>query len=245
MQWVYLSPHLDDVAFSCGGLVWEQSQAQHTVSVWTICAGDPPPGELSPFASFLHMIWQTGVEAAAQRRAEDLASCEVLGAAARHFAIPDCIYRLSPTGHTHLYASEEALFGNLHPDEAALVETLSQELEASLSPQTEVVAPLAIGNHVDHQLTRQAVEKLGRPIWYYPDYPYILDAASRLEELSRLGWEAVTHLVSEGGLQAWSLAIEKHASQMSTFWTSAVAMRQAIRRYAEKAGGVTLWRPPG
>src|SRR5512139_3118661 len=79
MHWIYLSPHLDDAALSCGGLIWEQVHAGDTVSVWTICAGDPPNGSLSPFAEALHARWQSGIEAAVLRREEDVTSCLLLG----------------------------------------------------------------------------------------------------------------------------------------------------------------------
>ncbi|MBN2499463.1 MAG: PIG-L family deacetylase, partial [Anaerolineales bacterium] len=57
LKLIYLSPHLDDVALSCGGLVWEQAQAGMAVEVWSVCAGDPPPGELSEYARSLHARW--------------------------------------------------------------------------------------------------------------------------------------------------------------------------------------------
>ena len=63
MEWIYLSPHFDDIAYSCGGLVWEQVNSGQMVSIWTICAAYPPPGPLSSFASILHERWGTGREA--------------------------------------------------------------------------------------------------------------------------------------------------------------------------------------
>jgi len=73
VKWIYLSPHLDDAALSCGGLLWEQSQAGDEVAVWSICAGDPPPGRLSPFARSLQARWGTGSRSAAERRLGELA----------------------------------------------------------------------------------------------------------------------------------------------------------------------------
>jgi hypothetical protein len=72
VPFIYLSPHLDDVTLSCGGLVWEQVQAGEQVEIWTICAGDPPPGALSPYAEELHHRWGYGIEAIAERRIEDI-----------------------------------------------------------------------------------------------------------------------------------------------------------------------------
>ncbi len=242
MDWIYLSPHFDDVALSCGGLVWEQASAGERVEVWTICAGSPPPGSLSPFAEALHQRWETGLLAAGQRQEEDLRSVEILGAGCRRFSLPDCIYRRAPDGR-FLYASEEALFGPVDPDEAGLVGRLAAELSALLKPgSARLVCPLALGHHVDHQLTRAAAEKTGTPLWYYADYPYVLKERARLEELQGQGWKSRRFPVSEAGLQAWISSIEAHTSQISTFWPDLEAMRSAMRTYWEENRGVRLWR---
>lgn len=93
MQTIFLSPHFDDIALSCGGLVWQAAGKGEAVSIWTICAGEIPPGPLSDFAEKLHARWQTGREAVAQRRVEDAASCQIMGASHRWLDVPDCIYR--------------------------------------------------------------------------------------------------------------------------------------------------------
>jgi LmbE family N-acetylglucosaminyl deacetylase len=243
MEWVYLSPHLDDIALSCGGLVWEQCQAGDRVSVWTVCAGDPGEEPLSPFAQSLHERWQTGREAVRQRRAEDEAACAILGAAARHFPIPDCIYRRSPLNGNHLYTTEESLFGPLHPQEFGLVQSLSAELRRSLPAEAEIVCPLTLGGHVDHRLTCAAAAGLERPLWYYADYPYEREAIGELAVLEQAGWKSFLFRVSTGGLAAWTHSVAAHASQISTFWPNLVTMQAALRDYWAENEGVRLWRP--
>ena len=89
MKWIYISPHLDDAVFSCGGTIWEQICRGEAVEIWTMCAGDPPPGLLTPFAETLHQRWGTGFDSLAERRTEDYAAAAVLGASIVHFDIPD------------------------------------------------------------------------------------------------------------------------------------------------------------
>jgi hypothetical protein len=60
------------------------------------------------------------------RRKEDRLSCASLGAAHKHFPIPDCIYRRSPVSGKHLYDSETAIFSTVHPDEAAITGRLER-----------------------------------------------------------------------------------------------------------------------
>ncbi|HEX7975017.1 MAG TPA: PIG-L family deacetylase [Anaerolineales bacterium] len=244
MEWIYLSPHFDDIALSCGGLVWEQVRAGDHASVWTICAGRPPDVPLSPFAELLHARWQTGPEAVELRRGEDIASCAQMGAAYRHFSIPDCIYRRSPLDGTALYASEESISGPLHPHEEPLIEALHAELDRALPGAAELVSPLALGGHVDHRLTRAAAERLGRRLWYYADYPYVLRNAGQVEALRETGWQEDVFPISPQGLDAWERAVAAHASQISTFWPDPEAMRLALHDYSYSMGGAALWRAP-
>ena len=246
MEWIYLSPHFDDVALSCGGLVWEQSRAGEQVHIWTICGGEPLGGSLSPFAIFKHASWETDQDAVTQRRSEDGASCAVLGAHAHYFTILDCIYRQDPESGKSLYDSEESLWGPLHPVDAPLVGTLSDQLASELPAPVEIVCPLALGDHVDHHLTRAAAEALGRPLWYYADYPYIQRDAGELKALRQAGWKSVLMSVSDDGMGAWERSVAAHASQISTFWSSEPEMMTALQDYRSHAGGIYLWRaPPG
>jgi LmbE family N-acetylglucosaminyl deacetylase len=243
MTWIYLSPHFDDVALSCGGLVWEQGQAGEDIQVWTICAGDPPPGPLSPFAAYLHTRWQTGPNAPGERRAEDLAACRAMGAKPRHFDLPDCIYRRSPDQAAHLYTSEHDIFGPIHPQEQGLIAQQAEDLARHLPARATVVCPLTLGGHVDHRLTRAALEKTGRSLWYYADYPYVLNRAPELEALRQSGWTCESFPVSEAGLEAWIASVAAYTSQVSTFWPDVTHMRSSLRSYWQsEASGVNLWR---
>ena len=97
MIWIFLSPHFDDAALSCGGLAWEQAQQGDRVEIWTVCSGSPPDLPLPPFARQLHARWGTGgPETVERRRLEDEEACRRLGALARYFDVPDCIYRRLP-----------------------------------------------------------------------------------------------------------------------------------------------------
>jgi len=244
MSWIYLSPHFDDVAFSCGGLVWEQTQAGKMVSIWTVCAGEPPVGDLSPFAQELHARWEVS-QNAGQRRIEDTNSCQRLGASYRHFSIPDCIYRRHPQTGEFMYASEAALNGPLHPGDTQTLHTIQETLRPSLQPNMVLVCPLGLGAHVDHQLTRMALEGLGHTLWYYADFPYVLCRKTLLEQLEQEGWISQTFPVSQEGLAAWQDSISAHGSQISTFWDSEIAMRQAVVDYLRWYGGIRLWSMPG
>jgi LmbE family N-acetylglucosaminyl deacetylase len=244
MPWIYLSPHFDDVALSCGGLVWEQAQIGEMVSIWTVCAGEPPLGDLSPFAKELHARWEVGQNAPAQRKDEDTRSCHRLGASSRYFSFLDCIYRRHPLTNEFMYPSEASLNGPLHAGDIQFIGTLQEEIRQSLPPNAVLVCPLGFGDHVDHQLTRYAAEGLNRPLWYYADYPYVIRCKAQLELIEQEGWISQIFPISREGLAAWTDSISAHGSQISTFWESVLDMKRAVSDYLHLNAGIRLWRKP-
>ena len=241
MDWIYLSPHLDDVVLSCGGLVWEQAWQGERVEIWTICAGDPPPIPLSSFAISLQERWQTEQHAPAQRRAEDMLACQRLGVIPRYFSLSDCIYRRSPENGESLYNSELELFGEIHPAEISLVSLLIQELAQAIPRGATLVSPLTVGGHVDHRLVRAAAEGLGLPVWYYADYPYVQWLRTIPADLVS-GMKPFEFPVMDAGLAAWVESVAAYTSQISSFWFSLEDMEEEIRNYCLKNGGVQLWQ---
>lgn len=241
MEWIYLSPHLDDAVLSCGGLIWSQSAAGERAAIWTLCAGDPPEGGLSDYARSLHARWEYGSDAVYRRREEDITACERLGADHRHMSVPDCIYRRDARGAA-LYTSDEAIFGPLAPGDEQQVDALHRELAASLPRRAQIVCPLTLGGHIDHRLARRAAERLERELWYYADFPYVLEARDQIGELLPEGAQIEVFPVDALGMTAWGNAVAAYASQLSTFWANEGAMRAALEAYQESWGGVPLWR---
>src|SRR5574341_1927891 len=172
---LYLSPHFDDAVLSCGAQIYDRRQRGERVAVVTVCAATPTPfEELSPFAASLHARWRQLGDF--DRAAEDREALGRLGATPIHLPFHDCIYRRAPTGEW-LYTSEAALFGEASPLEASLINKLAGEFDRlALKPDATIFIPRAIGNHIDHQITRTAGERWcrarGRPFQYYADYPY-------------------------------------------------------------------------
>jgi LmbE family N-acetylglucosaminyl deacetylase len=241
MLWIFLSPHLDDAALSCGGLIAERTAIGDSVEIWTICAGDPPPGPLPPFARSLHNRWGTHRDAAAVRRSEDYRSCLRLGAVPRHFAIPDCIYRRIPLTGKPLITVNDNLFQPLPESQLSLVDDLRDQLANALPPKCRIVSPLTLGNHIDHQLVRRAADGLGRPLLYYADYPYTVQDRNDLTPWIHPDWQTFTQPVSLTGLRAWQDGVAEHDSQISTFWQSVPEMEAALQSYLQAGGGCKLW----
>ncbi len=251
-QHIYLSPHLDDVIFSCGGTIAQQVQRGEAIAAIAVFAGSPPPDiSLSPFARSLHERWQASAppdvdfsDPAAVRRAEDRRAFATISPAIQviHLSLPECIYRLDPTSGQALYASEEAIFGEIQPTDPAyaLLHTAPP-----LPAGATLYVPLGAGHHVDHLIVRQAVERWGLPpnsVRYYEDYPYAEEEAAiqaALEKGAR--WRALVNPLDEAALASKIGAMAQYRSQISTFWHSMEAMAAAMRRYTARIGGERMW----
>lgn len=239
MRWIYLSPHFDDAVLSCGGLIWEQTHSGIAVEIWTICAGNPPPGPISDYAANMHKVWKTGTaqETVDLRRIEDQNAGRRVGAVVQHLSTADGIYRRTTTG-TLFYP--ESVFGSTNPRDEALAEAISAEFQERLTQYDTLVCPLALGGHVDHRLTRAAAEKLKRPLWYYADIPYLLRNPNSLAAAVK-GMSCKQFFISAKGLNAWQGSIAAHASQLSSLFADEQDMRQQIKEYSHNNGGLPLW----
>ena len=237
--WVLLSPHLDDAVFSCGGWMAQRASAGDEVRVITICAGDPPPGPLSPFAEQLHARWGTAAAPASMRRTEDRIATGRLGALPRHLDFPDAIYRKAGDG-TYLYADERAIFGRLHPEDQRLVDHLGSLLSQSCDASCRIVSPLAIGGHVDHRLTRGAAERLDVDLWYYYDQPYASRGGELPEGLPMPHGDVTHQPLALEEIEAWASAAGEYRSQIGSFWSDPDQLLKELIEHHDRWGGLRL-----
>jgi len=240
MRWIYLSPHLDDAVLSCGGLIREQTLSSTQVEIWTICSGDSPDGSLSPFANLQHTQWGAGADASTIRRAEDITACRIISARHRHLPFLDCIYRKSTDGNW-LYPSEESIFGQLAVEDAAMIYTLQTFLATILKHDDVMVIPLTIGNHVDHQLVRKAVEGLGRPLLYYSDVPYVIKHPEKVIEAT-YNFDSQLYNFPLLSLASWQKSIQAYRSQLDVLFKGEENMYSTINLYYQREKGLRLWR---
>jgi LmbE family N-acetylglucosaminyl deacetylase len=239
MRWIYISPHFDDAVLSCGGLIRKQTRKGIPVEIWTLCAGDAPPGPLSLLAMACHFQW--GIESAedvvAARRLENQHASALVGAETVDFSIPDCIYRRSAEGEL-LYT--EDVFVACHPSEKELHLEIAEALKTELQAGDVIVSPFSIGGHIDHVMARAAAESLERPLRYYADIPYLLNQPEQLAPLAN-GLKGTPHRITEKDLGTWQDGIALYATQMVMLFETVEKMREAIRSYWAEQRGVRLW----
>ncbi len=239
---IFLAPHYDDVALSCGGLVAQLSNGDVSPTIVTVMGG-VPEGPLTEFADGQHTRWGFGPsDAVEMRRREDRCAATALRATSVWLDLLDAIYR------SDRYTSDEDIFGAIHPDDSDLAErivtTLDRELALRATDVCEFYVPLAIGNHVDHQLTLIAGQMLagrGLTVWGYEDFPYAGDPVWQGAidvSVSQLGCGAARIVrLTEQDLDRKAEAVRCYASQLEVIFRFQGDPEQSIRGYALHVGG--------
>jgi LmbE family N-acetylglucosaminyl deacetylase len=213
---VFVSPHLDDAALSCGGGISRLVSSGTPVAVATICTEDrPADSPISALARRNHASWAAGEAPFERRRREDHAAMAVLGAKPVHLGLLDAVYRTSAHGRL-LYRRSVCV--PIDPgDSARYLPILGKRLAPILAahPEARVFCPCGVGGHVDHLLVRAAVEAAveARRIVYYDDYPYL--ASKEGAPGSDVGWPGEMRLrLTPAELQARIAAVVCYRSQL-------------------------------
>jgi LmbE family N-acetylglucosaminyl deacetylase len=243
---IFLSPHLDDAVLSCGGQIFMETAVKNPVLIVTIMAGEPAADvQMSEFARSLHQRWELARNAVMVRRAEDIVACQILGADYLHWSVPDCIYRADPATGEPCYPDWQAIITTLHPVDEAVLARLTRHLR-QLPAAEQIVAPLTVGNHVDHRLTRLAAEQVfGERLIYYEDYPYAAEseAVTAVLNTTTQNWQASQIMLTETAVRAKTDAIWAYASQRSSFFADRTDLNSKIQQYTAQVGGERCWRP--
>ena len=166
---IYFSPHLDDAVLSCAGRIARQTGAGLPVLVVTVFAGSGggatrPPPAFAPFQDI------------SSRRREDRRALDVLGAHHRWLEFPDAIQR------RRRYASLAGITAPVGQREAPLRAEVANAVAriGRCWPTARLYFPLAVGNHVDHQIVaaagfdlRRSDVRAGREVTFFEDAPYV------------------------------------------------------------------------
>ena len=108
----------------------------------------------------------------AARRLEDQQALQRLGFFGEHLGLVDAGFR--GEGGPHFPDLASLLCGHSGPGGAALIEQAVNALRERLHLASLVIAPMGIGGHVDHVITRLACEMVvpRHQLVYYADMPY-------------------------------------------------------------------------
>jgi LmbE family N-acetylglucosaminyl deacetylase len=217
-----VSPHLDDVAFSCGGALVVLGRAGWDVRVVTVFTRTVTPLSAFALACQLDKGLDADVDYMALRRDEDVHAMRCLSVASwQHLDLPEAPHRG--------YVSAPDLFAGRHRDDDALP-LVRDVLAGAVADADLVLGPQGLGDHVDHVLVRDALDQLEVPLLRYRDTPYAmrLDVPEAgKEELAVPVGPALTDKIA---------ACACYASQLGFQFGGPAAMASALRAFAEAEG---------
>lgn len=188
---IFVSPHLDDAALSCGGLI---SYLANKVDVFVITVFTKA-GNNKHSLSALAYVKKCGYKISeidkfySDRRKEDRKTFARFMIETKHLGFLDALWRkrnniclvnkilslllsefelIYPTHRLHIAK------GVVHKEDAQTVRSLRAKLKNITTKNSVVFCPLAIGKHVDHVVVREVCQDLRLPIIFWSDYNYNL-----------------------------------------------------------------------
>lgn len=244
---IFLSPHYDDIALSCGGTARRIAEAGGRPEVALIFGDHPDPSQpMTEFAESLHRQWGlTAEQVIAGRRSEEATAAKAIGTEAVFLPFRDAIYR------GRRYLGDDQLFGEPAADESDLPEAIIASLGLTDVP-TRIYAPLAVGFHVDHQhafRTGLALADRGLEVWFYEDLPYGLLPGARDRRVAAIDASLAPSILVDvtGQWEKKIDAIFAYPSQLSTIFeqyvgigTTREEISAAMAGYAREVGGGAL-----
>lgn len=237
---VVLSPHLDDAALSCFGLL---NALQGVVSrlVITICCGNPAPaparGNEDEFRQDPDFQQHCPP---AKRRREDIAAMDGLGCDFVHLGFEDGVYRRSPTSGDFIYRTTREKFVRPRIEDASHIEELFLVLRRLCQNMGRIllVTPLSIGYHVDHSIAAHNALRLENKeidLLFYEDFPYVLDPRysdgfedSPQQAMDRIGRHAQQHYALTFDPVAKATIIDHYKSQVPVLFDDDENLRASL-----------------
>jgi LmbE family N-acetylglucosaminyl deacetylase len=243
---LYLSPHLDDVPFSCAGLIARQRAQDQRVVVVTYFTADSDT-ELSALAQRFHVVWDRGPKPYASRRTEDKAAMELLKVEFNHEGMHDAIYRLDESSKP-LYPTMDRLFGSVRSDDFKTIESIAVSIKRwieALDPSFLYI-PVGISRSVDHQVVilaaKRALEDSRIALKLYEEFPYATGCFPKERPMSvdqglaESGWLPAYPEISQVDLAARVAAARCYPSQIAEIFGDEQAMLDQLRDYLYLVG---------
>lgn len=222
---IVLSPHLDDAALSCGGLL-SSLRGTGKGLVITIASANPQRP-------------RKGHASSAQRRREDQRAMESIGCNYIHLGFADAVYRRNPATNDLIYLKPREKWLGARYEDAGYIEELFVVLRRLCLDLGRVVllAPMGVGFHVDHSICAQVAWRLARhpvKLLFYEDFPYVVSPAVGGGEddpraaLGRLGLEPAERYAHPIDVESKAALVEAYETQVPALFGDTDGLRTLL-----------------
>jgi LmbE family N-acetylglucosaminyl deacetylase len=225
---LFISPHLDDVAFSCGGTFARLCDKGWRTILCTIFTKSVTHPKDFALACQLDKGLSADVDYMKLRRAEDVAAAKILNASSfLHLDFLEAPHRG--------YNSAAELFAGVKTGDE-ICKSVAERLAAldKIYRPELIFAPQGLGDHVDHLQTIRAVSEVfstEKTLWYR-DTPYaIRQPSASPNDLLSVADLAETALDISLYLECKIAACAAYASQINFQFGGADDLKEALRRF--------------
>jgi LmbE family N-acetylglucosaminyl deacetylase len=195
----FISPHLDDAALSCGELMRELAKFTKVtvITVFTGVTNGSPT--LSAKQAVLSSGYPTQKTLYAERASEDKKALASIKVSVVHLSEIEALWRKKSNNSgiiavlsrfipefKHIYPTYRwhIAKGKISRHDTETINRVARVLKKTIKHDAVVFAPLGIGDHVDHIVTKKAAEKFFHP-YYWVDQPYYTRSKAKISFTER------------------------------------------------------------
>lgn len=195
---IFLSAHLDDAVFSCGGLISALAGQGKNVSVVTLFTRVIKGKNTNFNRGFVTRCGFSSEIALYKKMArKDKLALGILGSKSLHLGFIDAAWRQKSNLNklettlqkiypeiSFLYPTAKNIFSGKIVDKRVMLRKINKKLQSIVNKpgNASLFIPLGIGNHVDHLLTRESGQFLSNNLYYYEDFPYNYNFTNKKEK---------------------------------------------------------------
>lgn len=218
---IFFSPHLDDAVLSAGNQLLSYAKQGKSALVVTIFTN----GSQSNHPAASSFLRQSGFANAKQlfdhRKKEDRAAVQLLGADCLHLPFVDAGFRIDHPQTAQIFKS--TLTRSDQQLTTTIQQTLSQILAKHATSDCHLFAPLAVGNHIDHEIIYEVMCRIWNPTnhWrlsFWEDVPYrhrTGDTCTRIAQISTQMYGLRPETIFTRSPQPKQAAVACYSSQIS------------------------------
>lgn len=239
-DYIYISPHLDDVPLSCSGTICCQQAQGLNVLLVTIFAGKPQP-PFSAFVQSVHRSWHAPEERPYQvRKEEERKAMALLGVDYAWLDWLEVLYRDPELSGANDFFWEPGTSAVPSRDTPLFTTLCAWFADAAqVYPDAQFVVPLGLGMHRDHQFVFQAALNTleADRVLFFEDFPYATYFThDELIEYVKPYTMSFSEVDISECLEQRIAVSEAYQSQLPTLFYMASSFQELIRTYTLEAG---------
>jgi LmbE family N-acetylglucosaminyl deacetylase len=231
----FISPHFDDVVLSAGALAAELAKTNKVVVINIFTSAGKPPYTLSA-KSFLKQCDYPDAERLYDDRArEDVVALQGITSDIHNLNYTEALWRTKPgriVGLLGKFVPElkmvyptyrfHIIKGKITKQDHIICDSITDDLRHLTKAKNKAIfCPSAIGNHIDHVITKQVCEALFDQIIEWTDYPYSAHESDRQTK------EGIQMFNFEAGINEKKQRISHYKTQFKAMFGAQMPMLSA------------------